>query len=237
VGVTGASPWPETAFAALRVMADGDLDPGFGTGRVAVAPVPTADHAYATAVALQPDGCIVLAGSATLQPAPGTWRNDFVVLRLLAGGAADASFADDGAASADVGPYDDARSVLLQGDGKIVVVGTALAYGASFQQKSDVAVVRLLGVSSPHVLVHALQEIVRAMAAQQLLNQGQAKALIAKLQAALHQIDNGNPGPATMQLLAFRNQVLAFGQAEVLSPADTTVLQAAADGIAALLAP
>jgi hypothetical protein len=55
--------------------------------------VPTADNAYATAVAIQPDGRILLGGAATIQPAPGTWANDILVLRLLGDGAADTGFA------------------------------------------------------------------------------------------------------------------------------------------------
>jgi hypothetical protein len=53
------------SFAAVRLTADGALDPTFGDGGRAAVPVPAGSNntASAAAVALQPDGRIVLAGS------------------------------------------------------------------------------------------------------------------------------------------------------------------------------
>ena len=237
IEILGASPWPQSALAVVRVLPGGALDASFGTAGVASMAVPSGDSAYATTLALQPDGCIVLAGSATLQPTPTTWANDLIVLRLMAGGAPDTSFSGDGAVNADVGPYDAAQSVLLQSDGKIVVVGTAVAYGSYYNQKSDLVLLRILGLNSPDTLVEALIEEVRVMAAYQELKQGQAQSMKAKLQAALNQIDNGNYGPATNQLNAFRQEVLAFCGAKILSSADAAYLLARTDVILAMLVP
>ena len=180
----------------------------------------------------------MLAGSGRIQPTPTTWANDILALRLLPGGAPDTSFAGDGIANVDVGPLDSAQSVLLQGDGKIVVVGGAIAHGFTttpFGTKADVAVVRLLGVSNPDVLAEALLELVRTMAEFQVLSQGRARSLQSKLQATLNQIDHHNLVAAANQIGAFRNEVLALHGANVLSAADTDALLAGADGILAAL--
>ncbi|HEX6812834.1 MAG TPA: hypothetical protein VF384_14505 [Planctomycetota bacterium] len=236
IDVIGESPWSLTDYAAVRVLPSGALDASFGTGGVAVVPVPAATEGYVTTLAIQPDGRIVLAGSSTLNPAPDTYVRDFIVLRLLATGALDASFSGDGAANVDAGSFDVPSSVLLQSDGKIVVVGTSQAWGSGFEEKNDVAVLRLLGVGSPDALVEALLGVVQTMAEQQMLNQGRARALSTMLQAAMNQIDNGNRTAASQQIAAFRNQVLAFHAAAILGTADAMVLLAAADGILALLA-
>jgi len=70
-------------------------------------------------VAIQPDGKIVVVGTATVS---GMER--FVVLRYTDAGALDGSFSGDGIATADFGAASRARGVALQPDGKIVVVGS-----------------------------------------------------------------------------------------------------------------
>ena len=63
------------------------------------------------------------------------------------------------------------------------------------------------------------------------LNQGQGIALIAKLDAALAQLDKGNEIAAMNQLQAFTNQVNAFINAGILSPAEGQPLIDAAQAI------
>jgi uncharacterized delta-60 repeat protein len=72
----------------------------------------------AAAMALQPDGKLVLAGGATR--GPGT---DFVVARLNSNGGKDNNFGNSGDAYTDFGGNDDAFAVAMQPDGKIVAAG------------------------------------------------------------------------------------------------------------------
>jgi uncharacterized delta-60 repeat protein len=71
-----------------------------------------------TAIALQPDGKVVLAGSGTR----GT-GDDFVVARINSDSTADKSFGNGGNVSTDFGGSDDAMAVAIQQDGKIVAAG------------------------------------------------------------------------------------------------------------------
>lgn len=94
----------------------GTLDESFGNGgRVA---------SYGTggppvAMALQGDGRIVMAGGSTA---------DFVLARYLSGGGLDTSFGNGGVVTTDIAggfQQEQARAVLVQPDGKIVVAGEA----------------------------------------------------------------------------------------------------------------
>ena len=78
--VGGASYNPTADMLALRYNPDGSLDATFGSGGKAVVSLYPAANDGAYAVAVQPDGNIVLAGWAA---SPG--GNDFAVVRLLGG--------------------------------------------------------------------------------------------------------------------------------------------------------
>src|SRR5574341_789947 len=67
------------------------------------------------------------------------------------------------------------------------------------------------------------------------LNKGQGKALIAKLQAAIDSLDQGNPQAALHQLEAFINQVEAYVDSGVLTPEEARPLIDAARDLIALL--
>jgi uncharacterized delta-60 repeat protein len=119
---------------------DGAPDPQFnGNGRVALA---AGTSATAEAVAVQPDGKVVAAGSAQV-PTPGNPGNvAFVVARWNADGTPDTSFGPlhDGVAFVDFdlgGPqtanFDAAKSVALQADGCVVVAGDVRASGVEAQ--------------------------------------------------------------------------------------------------------
>jgi uncharacterized delta-60 repeat protein len=92
----------------------GNFDPSFASGGVATIDFGSIDDA--SGVAVQPDGKIVLAG---------TGGSKFTVLRLLANGQLDDSFAGDGKAVIDFGGSSGATSLALQADGKIVAAGGA----------------------------------------------------------------------------------------------------------------
>lgn len=119
-------------FAAARYHASGGLDLSFGSfGRVKTnVGGGTLDVGYA--LALQPDGKILLAGGAGLGGIPGPVNgnqsvNAFLALvRFNTNGTLDSSFGSGGSVVTQVGPYSDfATSIALQPDGKIVVAGAS----------------------------------------------------------------------------------------------------------------
>lgn len=122
-----------TEFMIIRLLADGSLDTDFGDGGYAFASfVPLLNPTnWARAIAIQPDGRIVVAGSFRSPPAFGPMNFDFAVLRLNADGSPDLTFGDAGKATFaldDGGPtQEEAQSVAIQADGGIVVVGSTSA--------------------------------------------------------------------------------------------------------------
>jgi uncharacterized delta-60 repeat protein len=138
-----ASPRPRhvlaCACAALLLVAvpaaaaPGDLDPAFGTGGKLTTSFGTfgADIEWANAVALQPDGKIVVAGY---------HDGEFALARYNTGGSLDPTFDGDGrvTTSFGAGANADAWAVVLQADGKIVAAGPTSSGGAN----SDFALAR-----------------------------------------------------------------------------------------------
>jgi uncharacterized delta-60 repeat protein len=106
-------------FALARYNPDGSLDPEFGSaGRVLTDFDAEAD--FAEAVAIQPDGKIVVAGEVRV----GGRTPDFGLVRYNPDGRLDTSFAGDGKQITSFGGSDGASAVLLQAGGRIVAVGT-----------------------------------------------------------------------------------------------------------------
>jgi uncharacterized delta-60 repeat protein len=96
----------------------GTLDTSFGTaGKVTTDFAGSGDGA--AAVAVQPDGKIVVAGAATINGGA-----DFALARYTSSGALDTTFGRGGKVTTDFGGiYEGATSVAVQRDGKIVVAG------------------------------------------------------------------------------------------------------------------
>ena len=106
------------SIAAIRVLADGQgLDPSFGASGIATRTVQAASAGQA--VAVQPDGRILVAGSSNETP-PETGL-DLVILRFQPDGSPDTGFADDGILIEHRGAAT-ARRIRLLPDGRIVVV-------------------------------------------------------------------------------------------------------------------
>lgn len=122
------------ALMAQSTRAINVLDATFGNAGIVTTDVgPSNDQIRA--VALQPDGKIVVAGYGYNQT-----NYDFVIARYLSNGALDTSFNGTGIVLLDFnGLADQAYALLLQPDGKIVVGG--LAYVADFD--ADLALVRV----------------------------------------------------------------------------------------------
>lgn len=109
-------------FLLGRYLADGTLDPGFGTSGVAVEGVGTATNDRANAMAVGEDGKTVVVG---------TSNDGFTMARFDSSGILDASFGTGGWVQTQIGTSDDeAYDVALQVDGKIVVAGEAVIDGS-----------------------------------------------------------------------------------------------------------
>ncbi len=131
-----------SVMGVVRLNSDGTLDNSFdGDGRQTI-DFSGVSGAYSTAnaVAIDAQGCILLAGS-TSQGSGG----QVAVVRLTSTGALDSTFDGDGKQTIDFGPYADrANGVALDSQGRIVVAGysyTGYAYSAS--SPSVFAVARL----------------------------------------------------------------------------------------------
>jgi uncharacterized delta-60 repeat protein len=108
-------------FAAVRLNPDGSLDGGFGAGGV-VRREFYLQASWANAVAIQPDGRVVLAGAR--QRGGDAQDNELAcVLRLLPDGRLDPSFSGDGVAVADHGYGNDSAEAVVIQRGRIVVAG------------------------------------------------------------------------------------------------------------------
>ena len=113
-------------FKIVRYNRNGSLDTSFGEGGIVTTTFP-GDGSYAFAVALQADGRIIAAGTDFVDFNPGEMSDtDFAVARYNPDGTPDATFGTSGQVTTDfLGKEDDAFSVLIQTDGKIVAVGSA----------------------------------------------------------------------------------------------------------------
>src|SRR6059058_3987562 len=112
-------------FKVVRYNSNGSLDTSFGDGGIVTTTFP--EGSYAFDVALQVDGKIIAAGTVFVDFIPGESSNtDFALARYNPDGTPDAAFGNGGEVSTDfLGLEDDAFSVLIQPDGKIVAIGSA----------------------------------------------------------------------------------------------------------------
>jgi uncharacterized delta-60 repeat protein len=131
-GVSMRGPYSKKVFVAARLTPDGSLDTTFGTGGLAAIDFVTDStssysEAYAYAVAVQPDGKVLLGGTAKDDTAdPNSARSGFglAVARLNEDGSPDASF-EPVHQFLDEGPSAVAyvSALALDADGSVVAVG------------------------------------------------------------------------------------------------------------------
>jgi uncharacterized delta-60 repeat protein len=112
---------------ATRYTATGQPDGSFGSGGVVVLNI----GGYASvdsgaALALQPDGKILIAGTGV-----ANWHHDFAVVRLNRNGSLDRTFGSAGIAALPVGEAAFANAVLVDPTGKIDVAGTTSVSGTN----------------------------------------------------------------------------------------------------------
>ena len=120
----------ECDLAAARYQTNGALDFSFGSLGRATNNVGGGTLDFAYAMAIQPDGKIVLAGGSginTLPPIQYGNGNVFVALsRLDTNGAPDMTFGNNGSVITQIGAFSDyALSLAIQSNGKILVAGAS----------------------------------------------------------------------------------------------------------------
>jgi uncharacterized delta-60 repeat protein len=111
----------------MSAAAPGDLDPSFGSGGKVVTDF-GGDYGGASAIAVQPDGKIVVAGNT----GHAYETRSFAIARYNSDGSLDNSFAGDGMQTTDIGGGfgSGGHGLALQPDGKIVVVGLGGGVGS-----------------------------------------------------------------------------------------------------------
>ncbi len=142
-------------FGVLRLNPNGTLDTSFGGGAGGQTLIPFdnggSNNDYASAMALDVQGNIIIAGTASGVTTAG--GSDCAVARLTPAGALDTTFSGDGKTTIafDLGPAgqrdDSCYALALQSDGKILIAGTAqtgMTSGASPHATSRMAIARLL---------------------------------------------------------------------------------------------
>ena len=119
-----------TYFGVARFSADGQLDSEFGGDGLVRTNFPDFGANSAEAVAVQSDGKVLVAGQVTI---PNTSNTAFALARYHADGSIDLDFGDAGMVVTDFsGGVDEACSVVVQSDGRIVVGGHTTAGNENF---------------------------------------------------------------------------------------------------------
>jgi uncharacterized delta-60 repeat protein len=130
-GAGGAGNGDYTAFGVARYNANGSLDPTFGTGGKANVIFDGQNYEdTANALAVQPDGKIVVGGQAY---STDLRHQIFALTRLTAGGQVDTGFGTDGKVQTAISEpsylnSDEIHAVAIDGDGKILVAGSTGQY-------------------------------------------------------------------------------------------------------------
>src|SRR6476661_2809804 len=137
LGGNGSTP---RVFALARYRNDGTPDTSFGNGGALTTSF-GGSFAAVSAVMVQPDGKIVVAGTVDFNPdLPGSGL-DFALARYNPSGTLDGSFGKGGKVVFDFfGSFDQANGAVMQPDGKIVVAGST-SYD-SFNRDIGFALVR-----------------------------------------------------------------------------------------------
>lgn len=134
-------------WAVARLLPNGQLDDGFDYDGILIGPF---GSGAAESLALQPDGKIVVAGGTRI-PATDpiivgdTEEGALAVARLNADGSRDTTFAAGGTRVTPLGDSPGSDKVLVQPDGRIVLVGWNLEIisGSDLEARGGLAVLRL----------------------------------------------------------------------------------------------
>lgn len=120
--IESATPFGQSSeFVIVRYLPNGDLDSSFD--RVGATTILGEKDFGAGAIAIQPDGKIVVAG-VIRNKVNGVTETDIMLIRYNEDGTLDATFDGDGIATAPLKNSQSGSAILLQADGKIVIGGT-----------------------------------------------------------------------------------------------------------------
>lgn len=180
-------------FALARYNTDGTLDASFGSaGLVLSSSAPGSDDS-ALAVGVQPDGKIVAAGVS---------ESSFAVARYNANGTLDAGFGSGGTVTTAFGTdsFDQAASLAIQPDGKIVVAGSSDASFALARYGVNGALDPSLGIGGKVTTAFgtASSDQLTAMVLQsdgKLVGAGTSNAGASSAFALARYLASGPPGP------------------------------------------
>ena len=113
-------------YALARYNPDGSLDTTFGNSGLVVTTF-NSEGAFASALAIQPDGKILAAGTKYINfTTDESSDTDFAIARYNSDGSLDSAFGSGGEIATDFNQRnDDALAIILQSDGKIVAAGDA----------------------------------------------------------------------------------------------------------------
>lgn len=126
-GVVQVAPDRGACLFIARFSGNGAPDAGFAGSGVAALTIGSDHDAGALALALQPDGGIVAAGTARVAD-----QEDGALARVLPDGWPDPDFGQGGSLTADLGGNDRLRTALIQADGAVLAAGTSfIANGPS----------------------------------------------------------------------------------------------------------
>ena len=142
-------------FAISRYNSDGSLDSSFGTEGKLTTDLGGQD--YGLGIVLQPDGKILVAGESA---------DNFALVRYNSDGSLDTSFGTGGHLTTDLGGDDVGRSVALQPDGKILVVGESDSNFALVRYNSDGSLDTSFGSDGQVITDLGGDDIVRSVAIQ-----------------------------------------------------------------------
>ena len=124
-GFTGSTQPNILDFALVRYNADGSLDPAFGGDGKVLTDI-AAENDFINAIALQPDGKIVVAGFEGGAGGTDPTVVDFALARYNVDGSLDATFGGDGTITTDFANAGDrAHAVDVDSEGRIVAAGFA----------------------------------------------------------------------------------------------------------------
>jgi serine/threonine-protein kinase len=135
--VQDTGPFKPLVFTVVRYNSDGTLDSSFGPNKNGIVLTPQfGQRVYANALAIQPDGKIVVEGTRGDLPPPLTGPTAMVVARYTAAGELDDSFGSGGIIKdlAPPGTSPQATDVLIQNNGQIIVAGAFSTQALSYTE-------------------------------------------------------------------------------------------------------